>query len=257
MSPKISNNPARTLTRERKKRGVPEPAKSAGFPRQNQPSKSECRFRAASEVRSNGTRGELKKAVGSEASSGAAISGIAKAPAKQLKESAMSTVADQLRQAREAKKLTVNQVADATKIRTDHIRALEDGNYEMFSAPVYVRGSVRSYAALLKLDVPQVMAALNAELGETSKFRESPSRSGGGRGPLDWVMLQLSKVNWHKAPAVLGAVLLLCALVFVYLSWRHSKTADTLKGLKPGVYRPARTPSGDTLPLPPAAPRRS
>ena len=56
----------------------------------------------------------------------------------------MSTVAEQLREAREAQNLTVYQVAEITKIRTDHIRALDEGNYDVFSAPVYIRGSVRS-----------------------------------------------------------------------------------------------------------------
>jgi cytoskeletal protein RodZ len=56
----------------------------------------------------------------------------------------MPTVAEQLRAARETKKLTVQQVADKTKIRTDHVRALEDGNFSVFSAPVYIRGSVKN-----------------------------------------------------------------------------------------------------------------
>ena len=72
----------------------------------------------------------------------------------------MSTVAEKLRQAREARNLTVHQVADVTKIRTDHIRALEEGKFDVFSAPVYIRGFVRTYSTLLKLDVPQIMAAL-------------------------------------------------------------------------------------------------
>ena len=37
----------------------------------------------------------------------------------------MADETEQLRAAREAKKLTVQQVAEATKIRTDHIRALD------------------------------------------------------------------------------------------------------------------------------------
>ena len=72
----------------------------------------------------------------------------------------MSTVAEQLRAAREAKKLTVQQVADATKMRTDHVRALEEGKFNVFSAPVYIRGSVKIYAKLLKLDEAPLLAAL-------------------------------------------------------------------------------------------------
>ena len=56
----------------------------------------------------------------------------------------MATVADQLRRAREAQQLNIYQVAEITKIKTDHIRALESGNYDTFSAPVYIRECGRS-----------------------------------------------------------------------------------------------------------------
>ncbi len=65
----------------------------------------------------------------------------------------------------ERKKLTILQVAETTKIRTDHLRALEEGNFSVFVAPVYLRGFVRTYATLLKLDVPQIMAALEVSTG--------------------------------------------------------------------------------------------
>src|SRR5437762_4899716 len=90
----------------------------------------------------------------------------------------MSTVAEQLRKGREAQNLSVQQIAEITKIRTDHIRALEEGNFDIFSAPVYIRGFIRSYSTLLKLDVPQVMAALDLELGKNKKFSEPPPLSG-------------------------------------------------------------------------------
>ena len=49
----------------------------------------------------------------------------------------MATVAEQLRRAREDQNLNVYQVAEITKIKTDHIRALESGLWESFSAPVH------------------------------------------------------------------------------------------------------------------------
>src|SRR5450432_143792 len=97
----------------------------------------------------------------------------------------MPTVAEQLRAAREAKKLSVQQVADATKIRTDHIRALEEGNFGAFSAPVYIRGSVKNYATLLKLKVPQLMLVLDDELKATEKFSEPPPLTEETKSPVD------------------------------------------------------------------------
>ena len=166
----------------------------------------------------------------------------------------MSTVAEQLHLAREAKKLTVYQVAEVTKIRTDHIRALEEGNFNVFSAPVYIKGFVRTYAGLLKLDVPQIMTALDAELGQTDKFRDPPPLMEQSRGVLDFITLQLSKLNRRTARAAVIAVVGLVAVIAIVLLIRHHKAADPLANLGPATYQPAQ--SGETMPLPPAAPHR-
>jgi Helix-turn-helix domain len=162
----------------------------------------------------------------------------------------MSTVAQQLQQGREARHLTVQQVAEITKIRTDHLRALEEGNFDVFSAPVYIRGFVRSYATLLKLDVPRVMADLDGELGQTKKFAEPPPLTDHPRGALDFLMLQLSRIDWRRGAIGLGVLVLGLGLMAGALAWRHARRSDPLKNLKPGVYHSAK-PAGQTLPLPP------
>lgn len=177
-------------------------------------------------------------------------SSIAKRPASALQQAGMSTVGEQLRSAREAQRLDVYKVAEATKIRTDHIRALEEGNYDRFVAPVYIRGFVRTYATLLKLEVPRVMAALDGELARTEKFSEPPSLSPLKRSPVDLLMLQLSKVNWPKAGVVLGLVVVVAAAAGGTYAWRRHQKSDPLAGLKPPLYQPTQTVSGNTLPLP-------
>jgi cytoskeletal protein RodZ len=166
----------------------------------------------------------------------------------------MSTVAEQLHQAREARKLSIEQVAEITKIRTDHLRALEEGNFDVFAAPVYIRGFVRTCSTLLKMDVPQVMAALDTELGQNKKFAEPPPLSDHQGGALDSVMLQLSFVTWRKGVIALVAVVILAGAVIGYVVWHQHRTADPLKGLKPGVYQSSQSAPGETLPLP--APKR-
>lgn len=161
----------------------------------------------------------------------------------------MSTVAQQLQQAREARKLTVQQVAEITKIRGDHLRALEEGNLDVFSAPVYIRGFVRTYSTLLKLDVAKIMAELDQELGQTKRFAEPPPLSSEPRGVLDLVMLQLSKIDWRRGGVVLGVLGAALVILLACVAWRHFGRQDPLKTLKPGVYQPSR-PSGQTLPLP-------
>ena len=162
----------------------------------------------------------------------------------------MSTVAEQLRQAREAQNLTVQQVAEITKIRTDHIRALEEGNFDVFSAPVYIKGFVRSYATILKLDVPSLMAALEAELGQTQKFSEPPPLTDEPRGFVDFFMLQLTKLDLRKSGVILGVLAAVVVIVGGVWIWRHQKKSDPLSGLKPGMYHSTQSIAGEKLPLP-------
>jgi cytoskeletal protein RodZ len=164
----------------------------------------------------------------------------------------MSTVAEQLRLAREAKNLSITQVADITKIRTDHLRALEEGNFNVFSAPVYIKGFVRTYAMLLKMDVAGVMQALDGELGKTDRFSEPPPLSTQKRGVLDFLTLQLSKLNWRTAVIVLSIAAVAGVVFAVILILRHQSTNDPLANIPPAEYHSA--PSGETVPLPTNAP---
>ena len=162
----------------------------------------------------------------------------------------MPSVAEQLRLGREALKLDVYQVAETTKIRTDHIRALEAGDYDLFVAPVYIRGFVRTYAGLLKLDVPKVMANLADELGRTEKFAEPPALTQQPKGWLDAVMLLLSRINWRILLGLVAAVVIVTVAVVGYRTWYAHKNKDPLKQLGPGIYQKKNNGSGETLPLP-------
>jgi cytoskeleton protein RodZ len=160
----------------------------------------------------------------------------------------MPTVAEQLRVAREASQLTIEQVADLTKIRTDRVRALEAGKFEAFSATVYIRGSVKAYAKALKLDEAQLLATLDGELKATEKFSEPPPLVETKRTLLDTLILLLAKLNWKIGFAGIGILALAMIVGLSVLAWKHHQKSDPLKNLPPAVYQPAS--SGDTLPLP-------
>ena len=164
------------------------------------------------------------------------------------------TIAETLRRGREAKGLTIYQVAERTKIKTEHVRALEDGQYAAFAAPIFIKGFVRNYASMLKLDVPAIMTALEAELAQTDKFREPPSLTGEAHGWVDLVTLQLSKVNWRWVAPVFILAALVAASLWGYRTWRGRPVQDPLVNLGSGLYQPASNLSATTLPLPSAAP---
>ena len=103
----------------------------------------------------------------------------------------MGTVGEKLRQARESSGRTIREMSDVTKIRSDHLEALEGGEYKAFSAPVYIRGFVRSYAGALKLNVAETLLELDQELVQTPRFKEHPRLSQESKGVVDFLMLQL------------------------------------------------------------------
>ncbi len=160
----------------------------------------------------------------------------------------MSTVAEQLRFAREASQLTIEQVADATKIRTDRVRALEAGQYDAFSATIYIRGSVKNYAKLLKLDEAKLLAALDVELKGTEKFSEPPPLVETKQTVLDKLMLLGAKLNWKVGVAGIAVLAFILVAGLGAWAWRHHQASDPLKNLPPAVYQSAN--AGDTLPLP-------
>lgn len=162
----------------------------------------------------------------------------------------MSSVAEQLRQAREAQGLSLRDMAEATKIRTDHLEALENADYDPFPAPVYIRGSVRTYAGFLKMDVPALLAELDAELAKSPDLSGPPSLTGERSGPLDWLTYQLSRVNW-RLTGLLVLILAVCGGVLIgWQFWNRRMQEDPLAHLGPGMYRASAATDGDVLPIP-------
>jgi len=162
----------------------------------------------------------------------------------------MPTVGEQLRAAREARKLRVQQVAEATNMRTDHIIALEEGNYAPFPAPVYIRGSVRSYAKLLKLDVMPLMESLSAELEQQISAEALPAGPRHRRGALDFLALQLVRFGWKRTLIVLLGIAAIALILWIRSSGSGEAGNDPLSELPPPTYQPAQNNGGGYLPLP-------
>ena len=161
----------------------------------------------------------------------------------------MPTVGEQLRAERERQKLTIHQIADATNIKTDHVRALEDSQWSAFAAPVYIRGFTRTYARLLRMDAVALITELEGELGRTDDYAQPPSLTRREKAPLDFVMLQLSRVKWQWVfPVLLGGVILLVG-AWAVRTWQQKPRPQPLTGLGSGRYQPKK-PGAGTLPLP-------
>jgi cytoskeleton protein RodZ len=146
-------------------------------------------------------------------------------------ESNRPTVGDQLRAAREAKKVSLEDVAAQTRIPQRHLESLERSDWERLPAPTYTIGFAKSYASALGLDRTEIGEQLRAELGgqrlETANM-EVFEPADPKRTMPKWLVL-----------GALGAIVLLVAL----MSWLSNRS---LEGDDGAPAETAATPSEAT-----------
>ncbi len=140
----------------------------------------------------------------------------------------MPALGERFRAAREARGLTLSDVAEQIRIRSVYLAAIEDESWASIGAPVYIRGFLRTYARFLGLDPEEVVAEFNGEASapappipsapgsppKTSYLADEqvPAR---GLSPLIWV-------------ASLVAVVLIAIVVYNEATLRARQTAAAL-----------------------------
>jgi cytoskeletal protein RodZ len=70
-----------------------------------------------------------------------------------------NNIGSRLRAAREAKGLTLNQLADQTRVRVAALEAIEAGDFERLPEPIYVQSYLRAFAQAVGLPVEPVLEA--------------------------------------------------------------------------------------------------
>lgn len=118
-------------------------------------------------------------------------------------------VGDKLRAAREAQGLTVEEIANATRIPKRHLITIESGGYEGLPAATYSAGFIKSWARRLGLDGQALSDQFRMEMGSLSV---EPAQS-----------LPYEPADPRRTPPVGLALLALLVAVVVglgYLYWR-------------------------------------
>jgi cytoskeletal protein RodZ len=81
----------------------------------------------------------------------------------------MQEIGQELKQAREEKGLAMEELTAKTMIAKKYLRALEDGDFDVFPGEVYLKGALRKYAGELGLDADVLMARYNSAYGENAE----------------------------------------------------------------------------------------
>jgi cytoskeleton protein RodZ len=90
-----------------------------------------------------------------------------------------TTVGQELRQKREARSISIDQAAAATRIRPHYLRALESGDFNALPSVAQARGFLRAYAGYLGLDPEPLLAMLESrEPAEAEPATQPPGEPG-------------------------------------------------------------------------------
>lgn len=122
-----------------------------------------------------------------------------------------------LRQAREALGLGIDDVAQILKFSHRQIEALERDDYQILQGATFVRGFVRVYARLLKLDAGELLSRLDAEVPVTQAEIAAPCNMGDAAPE--------AFVERNQRALILGLLFLVVAVVVGYLYTRRDAGA--------------------------------
>lgn len=129
-------------------------------------------------------------------------------------ETEVPTAGERLRAAREAKGLSLDDIAAQTRIPLRHLESIELGDWAKLPAPTYSIGFARSYAGCVDLDRTEIADQLRSEMGgqrATSSTAEVFEPADPARTMPKWL--------------VFGALAAVLALVLV-MSWLSRRSLE-------------------------------
>ncbi|MGA7613990.1 MAG: helix-turn-helix domain-containing protein [Thermoanaerobaculia bacterium] len=134
-------------------------------------------------------------------------------------DSAPISLGEELRKQREIRGIGLKEIADATKISTRFLEAIEKGNLKTLPAPVFTRGFIREYARYLGLD-PEDLVDRYSEIAEAAVEKEeaeapSPHRGTGAHGKVISQSAPSNRGLWTTIAVVVAVVILGLGLWYI------------------------------------------
>lgn len=75
----------------------------------------------------------------------------------------LRTIGHLLKERRRERKLSLSQISEITKIRSEYLKALEEGNFDVFPSEVYLKGFLKNYAKFLSVNIERALAMYRRE----------------------------------------------------------------------------------------------
>ena len=155
------------------------------------------------------------------------------------------SVGERLKAAREKKKLSLEDIADQTRIPLRHLQNLEASDWSNLPAPTYTIGFAKSYASAVGLDRIEIGEDLRAEMGG-QRFESGSAEvfepADPARTMPKWLVL-----------SAIGAI----ALLIIVMTWLNNRSLEPEAIEEPAAEVTATAPATQSAPgpaQPPTAP---
>lgn len=156
----------------------------------------------------------------------------------------MATLGEKLKREREARGVSLKEIAAATRIHENYLRALEENDYGALPGAVFITGFLRNYATHLGLDADKIVIEF-----EAMKI-EPPVKPYAIPGDVD----EESSISTLWA---VGFLLLLLVIYVAYVNWPDSapiKGKPAAEKIEPIKAKEAILPDADKAAPPVAKP---
>ncbi|EEK60747.1 Transcriptional regulator [Bacillus cereus 172560W] len=139
----------------------------------------------------------------------------------------VTELGQKLKEAREAKGLTIDQLHEITKIQKRHLVAIEEGNYDVLPGAFYARAFIKQYADAVGLNGEELLVEHQSTIPQSEK-REVPQVS---TGQKTQETMQKSS-SWPIAdhmPKILVALLVIAVGVVIWFVFQALTGKDDEK----------------------------
>jgi len=163
---------------------------------------------------------------------------------EELVESEIPTVGERLKEAREAKGLSLEDIAAQTRIPQRHLESIETAEWDKLPAPTYTIGFAKSYASSVGLDRAEIGDQLREEMGG-QRFVSSQSEVIEAADPARTMPI------WLVLSAIIAVI-----LIVVLMSWLNSRSLEQPANValtEPAATAPAAPQASAPAPQQPAA----
>jgi cytoskeletal protein RodZ len=139
-------------------------------------------------------------------------------------------IGERLRRAREARAMSLDEVASQTRIPMRHLQHIELGEWDALPAPTYAIGFTRNYASAVGLDGPAIANELRDEIGGPRRRTQAAEYY----EPADPARVPPKSL-------VIGVIVAIVLLVGAYVLWRNTLGAGTGPAPEPVAEAPQDT----------------